>query len=69
MKKAVQIIFALLLPLATCSVRATGYSYLKKQPYNSVALIRLENDLITHWRDYQHATKSDWGAFFKGDTF
>ena len=50
-------------------VAAVEYTYEGSQRYHGVALIRLENGLITHWREYQHVDQRTWPEFAAGTEF
>ncbi|MBI5625456.1 MAG: nuclear transport factor 2 family protein [Elusimicrobia bacterium] len=50
-------------------VAAVEYTYEGSQRYHGVALIRLENGLITHWREYQHVDQRAWPEFVGGTAF
>jgi hypothetical protein len=53
----------------TTQIGAAEYSYRGTHLYHGVALIRLEQGRITHWREYQHTAESDWESFFGGSAF
>ncbi len=48
---------------------AVEYTYEGTHRYHGVALIRLENGLITHWREYQHVDPREWEEFISGTGF
>lgn len=50
-------------------IGAVEYTYQGSHRYHGVALIRLENDLITHWREYQHIDDRPWSEFHSGTEF
>jgi len=50
-------------------VAAVEYTYEGSHRYHGVALIRLENGLITHWREYQHIDQRAWSEFVSGTDF
>ncbi len=50
-------------------IGAAEYSYRGTHLYHGIVLIRLEDDRITHWREYQHSSELDLEAFFKGAAF
>jgi len=50
-------------------VAAVEYTYEGSHRYHGVALIRLENGLITHWREYQHIDQRAWSEFVSGTEF
>ncbi len=50
-------------------IGAAEYSYRGTHLYHGVVLIRLEDDRITYWREYQHTSELDWESFFKGAAF
>jgi hypothetical protein len=48
---------------------AVEYTYQGTHRYHGVALVRLENDQITHWREYQHTDPRDHAEFLSGTAF
>lgn len=39
------------------------YTYCGTHRYHGVALIKIRDGLISHWREYQHTSDLDWTAF------
>lgn len=50
-------------------VASVEYTYEGSHRYHGVALIRLENGRITHWREYQHIDPRAWPEFVAGTEF
>lgn len=50
-------------------VGAAEYSFRGTHLYHGVVLVKVQGDLITHWREFQHVTDLDWEFFFKGAAF
>lgn len=50
-------------------IAAVEYTYDGSHRYHGVALIRLKNGLITHWREYQHIDQRSWLEFTSGTEF
>lgn len=50
-------------------VGAAEYSYEGTHRYHGVALIRLRDGKITHWREYQHIDLRPWDEFVAGTAF
>lgn len=48
---------------------AVEYTYEGTHRYHGVALVKIKNGEITHWREYQHISKLDWEVFCKGTIF
>lgn len=53
----------------TRQIAAVEYTYEGSHRYHGVALVRLENDRITHWREYQHTDRREWTDFISGTAF
>jgi hypothetical protein len=49
-------------------VGAVEYTYIGTYQYHGVVLIKLQDGLITHWREYQHVSDQDHRQFV-GRTF
>lgn len=50
-------------------IGAVEYTYQGTRQYHGVALMKVANDKITHWREYQHVSALDWPEFCSGTTF
>jgi ketosteroid isomerase-like protein len=50
-------------------VGAAEYSYDGTSRYHGVALIRVRDGLITHWREYQHTDPRAWQEFAGSTAF
>lgn len=48
---------------------AVEYTYEGTHRYHGVALIKVTNGEITHWREYQHVSVLDWTEFCSGTDF
>lgn len=48
---------------ATTQTGAVEYTYDGTHRYHGVALIRLADGLITHWREYQHVDARAWHEY------
>ena len=48
---------------------AAEYSYLGHHLYHGIVLIKVENDKITRWREYQHISDAPWEEFTAGTAF
>jgi ketosteroid isomerase-like protein len=42
---------------------AAEYSFTGENTYHGVVVIRLRDDRISNWREYQHRSDLDWEAF------
>jgi SnoaL-like domain len=42
---------------------AAEYTYTGTNTYHGVVVIKLRDDLIANWREYQHRSDLDWDAF------
>jgi hypothetical protein len=47
-------------------IAAAEYTYDGTHRYHGTVLIRLRNDKITHWREYQHIDPREWEEFASG---
>ncbi len=50
-------------------VGAAEYTYRGTSTYHGVTLVRLQDDLIADWREYQYPSDMDWEAFSANDRF
>ncbi len=50
-------------------IAAVEYTYEGSHRYHGVALVRLRDGLITHWREYQHVDERPWAEFISGTQF
>lgn len=48
---------------------AVEYTYEGTHRYHGVALVKVSNGKITHWREYQHISQLDWQKFWAGTVF
>lgn len=39
------------------------YTYTGTHRYHGVAIVRLHDGLVTHWREYQHVDARDWNDY------
>ncbi|MDC8012459.1 nuclear transport factor 2 family protein [Tahibacter soli] len=53
---------------AATQTGAAEYTYDGTHRYHGVALVRLRDGLITHWREYQHVDAREWRDYV-GATF
>jgi SnoaL-like protein len=42
---------------------AAEYSYTGTYSYHGIVLIKIDDNRITHWREYQHIDPRDWSDF------
>lgn len=42
---------------------AAEYTYKGENQYHGLVLIRVRDERITHWREYQHVDARDWTSF------
>ena len=50
-------------------VGAAEYSYEGHQRYHGVVLVKLRDDKVTQWCEYQHVSDLDWEDFWAGAAF
>jgi hypothetical protein len=50
-------------------IGAAEYTYRGTRTYHGITLVRLENDRIADWREYQYPSELDWEAFSSGNRF
>jgi SnoaL-like domain len=50
-------------------VGAAEYSYEGTHRYHGTVIIRVSNERISHWREYQHIDTREWEAFVKDTLF
>ncbi len=50
-------------------IGAAEYTYRGTRTYHGITLVRLEDDLIADWREYQYPSELDWEAFSAGNRF
>jgi len=50
-------------------VGAAEYTYEGTNRYHGLVLIKLRDDKVTHWREYQHVSDLDWEDFWAGAAF
>jgi hypothetical protein len=50
-------------------IGAVEYTYEGTHRYHGIALVKVANDKITHWREYQHISQLDWKEFCSGTEF
>ena len=50
-------------------VGAAEYTYDGTHRYHGIALIRVEDGRITHWREHQHVDARAWEEFASGTLF
>ncbi len=50
-------------------IGAAEYTYDGTHRYHGIALIRIEDGRITHWREHQHVDARDWEEFASGTLF
>jgi SnoaL-like protein len=48
---------------------AAEYSYQGTHLYHGIVLIKVENDQIARWREYQHIADASWEEFTAGTAF
>lgn len=48
---------------------AAEYSYQGTHLYHGIVLVKLENDKIARWREYQHISEEPWERFTVGTAF
>lgn len=48
---------------------AAEYTYEGTHRYHGHVLIKLREEKITHWREYQHVSDLDWETFWSGAAF
>jgi SnoaL-like domain len=48
---------------------AAEYTYEGHHRYHGLVLVKLEADLVSHWREYQHVSPLDWEDFTKETRF
>lgn len=48
---------------------AAEYTYEGTHRYHGTALIKIKDDKVTHWREYQHIDKREWEEFASGTIF
>ncbi len=44
-------------------IGAAEYTYVGTHQYHGVCLVKITNGLISHWREYQHISDSDYETF------
>jgi hypothetical protein len=50
-------------------IGAAEYTYRGTRTYHGITLVRLEDDLIADWREYQYPSDLEWEAFSAGNRF
>jgi hypothetical protein len=48
---------------------AAEYTYEGKHRYHGTVLVKLRDNKITHWREYQHTSELGWEDFWAGMAF
>ena len=54
---------------AASQTGAAEYTYDGTHRYHGVALIRVANGLVTHWREYQHVDAREWRDYVGATRF
>ena len=50
-------------------IGAAEYTYRGTRTYHGITLVRVEDDLIADWREYQYPSELEWEAFSAGNRF
>ena len=50
-------------------IGAAEYTYRGTRTFHGITLVRLEDDLIADWREYQYPSGLEWEAFSAGNRF
>jgi hypothetical protein len=50
-------------------IGAAEYTYRGGSTYHGITLVRLVDDRIADWREYQYPSEMDWEAFSAGNRF
>lgn len=50
-------------------IGAVEYTYEGTHRYHGIALVKVADGKITHWREYQHISQLDWQEFIAGTVF
>jgi hypothetical protein len=50
-------------------IGAAEYTYEGTHRYHGTSNIKVTNNLITHWREYQHIDSREWEEFASGTAF